>query len=84
MLELDNVVWRNEFVGTIDNHAKAGVFTNGGSIEEIGVTQDGRTGKIEGCDFERIGIDDNAGNLTDGGCVLHTENWGTNEPVAVD
>lgn len=72
LFDMDDVVWANEFIDIIDNHAIIGVFTNGINVENISALINEWTSEAEGNDLKIIGIDDGRADLTDGAASLNT------------
>ena len=72
--DFDDIVWANELVGIVDNHAEFGIFTNGFGVENVLTAGNEGAGEFESDDFEGVGVDDWFGDKANRCAGLDAEN----------
>ncbi len=73
------VIFGDEFVNGIYHHAVFGIFANGFNVEDVGITFDKWSSKIESDNFKGIRVDNGGGNGANRAGGMHAENLGADE-----
>lgn len=79
LLDFDDVVWADELVGVVDDHAEVGIFADGFDVEDVVGGINHGAGKFKGEDFEVVRVYYRLGDLGDGAAGLDAEDGGADK-----